>query len=55
MGMGLGVIAEEKDCEKIIEIFGSAGFRAQLVGELTDEAGTIRISGLDFVLRDKLS
>ncbi|MBX9688475.1 MAG: phosphoribosylformylglycinamidine cyclo-ligase [Candidatus Obscuribacterales bacterium] len=55
MGMGLGIIAEEKDSAQIIDCFKSFGHNAALVGSVTSEAGLVRIAQKSFVLKNKHS
>jgi phosphoribosylformylglycinamidine cyclo-ligase len=55
MGMGLAVISEPEICPEIIHIFESAGHLAGVLGEVTDEAGTIKFDAYKFILRDKHS
>lgn len=52
MGMGLVVIASSSE-EEICEVFRKHGFDSKVVGEVTDEAGVVRITGFDFTLKDK--
>lgn len=55
MGMGLALVAEPSYTAEIIAAFERHGHSASLVGEVTDESMTIRVSGFDFVLKDKHS
>lgn len=55
MGMGLALACSPDAANKIVEIYKSHGHEAAVVGEVTDEAGIVRIAGKDFVLRDKHS
>lgn len=55
MGMGLGIITDESNSAEIMKIFAAHGHNAQIVGEVTQEAGKIRIKNFNFVLKDKHS
>lgn len=53
MGMGMAVIVDSVT-DEMLNIFEQAQIKATVAGEVTDRAGVIEVSGLDFVLREKL-
>ena len=55
MGMGLGIISLPESVTEIIQIFQDAGHTCMEIGEVTDEAGTVRIESCQFILKDKHS
>ena len=55
MGMGLALIVSADAAKPVIDIFKDQGHEAAVVGEVTAEAGLVRISGKDFLLKDKHS
>jgi phosphoribosylformylglycinamidine cyclo-ligase len=43
MGVGFAVIAPQRDAEATVEVLGRAGYRADRIGSVSDEAGVVRI------------
>ena len=63
MGLGLAVIVDSEKPNPdddsavnfVLDEFTNAGHHAQVIGKVTDQAGTISIEGFPFTLKNKLS